>query len=63
MPLQTLDGIYVNQPSQFLPLAQEAEKLAKALKKEQDAPQWAGIPSKKITTGLIHRTIKFNPSP
>ena len=31
-PLQTLDGIYVNQPSRFLPLAQEAKKLAKKLK-------------------------------
>ena len=48
MPLQTLDGIYVNQPSQFLPLAQEAKKLAEALKKEQDASQWAGIPPKKL---------------
>ena len=31
-PLQTLDGIYVNQPSQILPLAQEAKKLAEAFK-------------------------------
>ena len=29
-PLQTLDGLCVNQPSQFLPLAQEAKKLAKS---------------------------------
>ena len=27
-PLQTLDGQYMNQPSHFLPLAQEARKLA-----------------------------------
>ena len=47
-PLQMLNGIYVNQPSQFLPLAQEAKKLAAALKKEQDTSQWAGIPSKKL---------------
>ena len=26
-PLQTLDGLYVNQPIGFLPLAQEAKKL------------------------------------
>ena len=26
-PLQTLEGIYVNQPERFLPLAQEAKKL------------------------------------
>ena len=48
MPLQTLKGMYVNQPSQFLPLAQEAKKLAAALKKEQDASQWAGIQPKKL---------------
>ena len=27
-PLQTLDGIYVNQPKRFLPLAKEVKKLA-----------------------------------
>ena len=47
-PLQMLDGIYVNQPSRFLPLAQEAKKLTEALKKEQDASQWAGIPPEKL---------------
>ena len=26
--LQTLDGLYVNQPSRFLPLVQEAKQLA-----------------------------------
>ena len=31
-PLQTLDGLYVNQPSRFLLLAQEAKNLAKKLK-------------------------------
>ena len=29
-------------------MAQEAKKLANALKKEQDASQWAGIPPKKL---------------
>ena len=29
-PQQTLDGQYINQPSHFLPLAQEARKLAQA---------------------------------
>ena len=43
-PIQTLDGIHVHQPRQFLPLAKEAKKLAEALKKEQAASQWAGIP-------------------
>ena len=36
-PLQTLDGLYVNQPSSFLPLVQEAKKLAKKLKEEEEA--------------------------
>ena len=35
--IQTLDGIHVHQPHQFLPLAKEAKKLAETLKKEQDA--------------------------
>ena len=47
-PLQTLDGLYVNQPSRFLPLAQEAKKLARKLKEEEEASQWSGIPIKKL---------------
>ena len=39
-PLQTLDGLYINQPSHFLPLAQEAKKLAKKIKTEEEASQW-----------------------
>ena len=42
--LQTLDGIYVNQPKRFLPLAKEAKKLAE----EQVTSQWAGIPHEKL---------------
>ena len=34
-PLKTLDGLYVTQPKRFLPLAQEAQKLAKELHKEE----------------------------
>ena len=34
-PLKTLDGLYVTQPKRFLPLAQEAKKLAKELHKEE----------------------------
>ena len=44
MPLQTLDGQYVNQPSYFLPLAQEAQKLGKKIRQEEEASQWSGIP-------------------
>ena len=47
-PIQTLDGIPVHQPCQFLPLAKEAKILAEALKKEQDASQWAGILHEKL---------------
>ena len=48
MPLQTLDGQYINQPSHFLPLAQEARKLAHKIKQEEEASQWSGIPVKQL---------------
>ena len=34
-PLQTLDGIIVNQPKWFLPLAEEAKKIAEEIRKDQ----------------------------
>ena len=34
--------------SQFLPLAQEAKKLAKRIKDEEEATQWLGIPVEKL---------------
>ena len=43
-PIQTLDGIVVNQPKHFLPLAQEAKKIAKEIRIEKINEQWAGIP-------------------
>ena len=46
--MQTLDGIYVNQPKRFLPLAKEAKKLAEEFRKEQITSQWAGIPHEKL---------------
>ena len=48
IPLQTLDGIYVNQPKRFLPLAKEAKKLVEEFRKEEIASQWAGIPHEKL---------------
>ena len=48
MPLQTLDGQYMNQPSHFLPLAQEARKLAQKIKQEEEASQWSGIPVEQL---------------
>ena len=47
-PLKMLDGLYVTQPKRFLPLTQEAKKLAKELHKEEIASQWAGLPPKKL---------------
>ena len=43
-PIQTLDGIIVNQPKCFLPLAQEAKKIAEEIRIEKINEQWAGIP-------------------
>ena len=43
-PIQTLDGIVVNQPKCFLPLAQEAKKIAEEIRIEKINEQWAGIP-------------------
>ena len=47
-PLKTLDGLYVTQPKRYLPPAQEAQKLAKELHREEIASQWAGLPPKKL---------------
>ena len=43
-----MDGIYVNQPKRFLPLAKEGKKLAEEFQKEQIASQWAGLPPEKL---------------
>ena len=48
-PIQTLDSLYVNQPKCFLPLAEEAKRLAEELHKEKQAEQWAGIPHEKCS--------------
>ena len=47
-PLKTLDGLYVTQPKRFQLLAQEAQKLATELCKEEIASQWAGLPPEKL---------------
>ena len=47
-PLPTLDGIYMNQPKRFLPLAKEVKKLVGEFQKEQIASQWAGLPPEKL---------------
>ena len=47
-PLQMLNGQYMNQPSHFLPLAQEVTKLAKKIRQEEEASQWSGIPVEQL---------------
>ena len=47
-PLQTLDGIIVNQPKRFLPLAEEAKRIAEEIRIEKINEQWAGIPHEQL---------------
>ena len=47
-PNQTLNGILVQQPKWFLPLAEEAKRLAEEIHIEKLNEQWAGIPHKKL---------------
>ena len=47
-PLQTLDGIIVNQPKWFLALAEEAKRIAEEIRIEKINEQWAGIPHKQL---------------
>ena len=47
-PLQTLDGIIIIQPKCFLPLAEEAKKIAEEIRIEKINKQWAGIPCKQL---------------
>ena len=47
-PLQILDGIIVNQPKRFLPLAEEAKRIAEEIRIEKINEQWAGIPQEQL---------------
>ena len=47
-PIQTLDGIIVNQPKRFLPLAQEAQKITEEIQIKKFNKQWAGIPGEQL---------------
>ena len=47
-PLQTLDGIFVNQPKRFLPLAKEAKRFAEEIRIKKLNEQWASIPCKQL---------------
>ena len=46
--LQTLDGIIVNQPKCFLPLAEEAKQIAEEIRIENINEQWTGIPHEQL---------------
>ena len=50
-----MDGLYINQPSRFLSLAQEAKKLARKLKEEEEASQWSGIPIMKLNDSFTEQ--------
>ena len=47
-PLQTLDGIILNQPKCFLPLTEEAKRIAEEIRIEKINEQWAGIPQEQL---------------
>ena len=47
-PIQTLDRIVVNQPKHFLPLAQEAKRIAEEIRIKKINEQWAGIPQEQL---------------
>ena len=47
-PLQTLDSIIVNQPKWFLPLTEEAKRIAQEIRIEKSNKQWAGIPHEQL---------------
>ena len=47
-PLQTLDGIIINQPKCFLPLTKEAKRITEEIRIEKINEQWAGIPREQL---------------
>ena len=47
-PLLTLDGIVVNQPKCFLPLAKKAKRIAEEIRIEKINEQWVGIQRKQL---------------
>ena len=47
-PLQTLDGIMVNQPKRFLPLAEEAKCLTEEIRIKKLNKKWSGIPHEQL---------------
>ena len=61
-PLQTLNSILVQQPKWFLPLAEEAKRLAEEICIEKLNEQWAGIPHEKLKLIFFGSTELFTNS-
>ena len=57
-PIQTLDGIIVNQPKHFLPLAQEAQKIAEEIQIKKINKQWARIPQEQLLNQSFNDQLK-----
>ena len=49
----------MHQPSQFLPLAQEAKKLAKKLEEEEEGSQWSGIAIEKLLNNSFTEQLNY----
>ena len=47
-PLQTLDGIVVNQPKRFLPLVEEVNRLTEEIRIEKLNEKWVSIPREQL---------------
>ena len=47
-PIQTLDGITVNQPKGFLPLVEEAKRITEEIRIEKLNEQWSGLPCEQL---------------
>ena len=47
-PLQTLDGIIINQPKHFLPFTEEAKRITEEIRIEKINEQWTGIPREQL---------------
>ena len=58
-PLQTLDGIVVNQPKRFLSLAEEAKRLAEEIRIKKLNKQWASIPHEQILNQSFTDQLNF----
>ena len=63
IPLKTLDGLYVTQPKRFLPLVQEAKKLAKEFHKEEIDLSMGRTSAQKTFAGVLPRTTGCPTSP